>query len=86
MIFALMDANVGGTPVLGELLRTWSVPVAPLIALVIMLVLYLRGWWFARGREPRGYATLTFCCPPACLLRLYRPLQAGRHQRRQSWL
>jgi putative membrane protein len=48
MIFALMDADVGGTPVLGELLRTWSVPVAPLIALVIMLVLYLRGWWFAR--------------------------------------
>ena len=48
MIFALMDADVGSTPVLGELLRTWSVPVAPLIALVIMLVLYLRGWWFAR--------------------------------------
>ena len=48
MIFALMDADVGGTPVLGELLRTWSLPVVPLVALVIVLVLYLRGWWFAR--------------------------------------
>jgi putative membrane protein len=53
MIFALMDADVGGTPVLGELLRTWSVPVGPLIALVIVLALYLRGWWTARRTRER---------------------------------
>jgi putative membrane protein len=53
MIFALMDAEVGGTPVLGELLRTWSVPVGPLIALVIVLALYLRGWWTARRTRER---------------------------------
>jgi putative membrane protein len=53
MIFALMDADVGGTPVLGELLRTWSVPVGPLIALVIGLALYLRGWWTARRTRER---------------------------------
>jgi putative membrane protein len=48
MMLALMDADVGGTPVLSELLRTWSVPLEPLIVLLIMLVLYLRGWWIAR--------------------------------------
>ena len=29
---------------MGDLLRTWSLPLAPLITLSIALVLYLRGW------------------------------------------
>jgi putative membrane protein len=48
MILALMDAGVEGSPVLGELLRTWSVPTGPLIALTVALFVYLRGWWIAR--------------------------------------
>jgi len=48
MMLALMDADASGTPVLGELLRTWSVPLGPLIALAVALCLYLRGWSVAR--------------------------------------
>lgn len=48
MMLALMDADAGGAPVLGEFLRTWTVPVGPLIALLLALVVYLRGWREAR--------------------------------------
>lgn len=48
MIVALLDADGGGAPVLGNLLRMWSVPVVPLIGLLLALGLYLRGWHLAR--------------------------------------
>ena len=48
MMLTLIHADIGGTPALGELLQTWSMPVGPLIALVVALVLYLRGWRLAR--------------------------------------
>ena len=50
----LIDDGANGVPALGDLLRTWSLPMAPLITLSIALVLYLRGWMAARvtrGRE-----------------------------------
>jgi putative membrane protein len=50
----LIDDGANGVPVLGDLLRTWSLPLAPLITLAIALVLYVRGWNVARitrGRE-----------------------------------
>jgi putative membrane protein len=43
-----MNADGNGTPVVGELLRTWSAPLGPLIVLAVALVLYLRGWRVAR--------------------------------------
>ena len=52
-MFALVDADAGGTPVLGELLRTWSLPVGPLVALGLALVLYVRGWLLARKTRER---------------------------------
>jgi len=48
MMLTLIHADFGGPPALGELLQTWSMPVGPLIALVLALVLYLRGWRLAR--------------------------------------
>jgi putative membrane protein len=48
MLLAMMNADGNGTPVLGELLRTWSAPVGPLVGLAMALVLYLRGWRLAR--------------------------------------
>jgi putative membrane protein len=48
MMVALIDADAGGTPGLGQLLRIWSVPLVPLISLVLALILYLRGWRLAR--------------------------------------
>lgn len=48
MILVLFDADAGSAPVLSELLRTWSMPAGPLIALIITLILYLRGWLIAR--------------------------------------
>jgi putative membrane protein len=50
----LIDDGANGVPALGNLLRTWSLPLAPLITLAIALVLYVRGWNVARitrGRE-----------------------------------
>jgi len=48
MLLVMMSADGNGTPVLGELLRTWSAPLGPLIVLAVALVLYLRGWRVAR--------------------------------------
>lgn len=48
MMLALIDADAGGKPVLGELLRTWSAPLVPMIGLLVALILYLRGWLVAR--------------------------------------
>lgn len=53
MMLALLDPDAGGVPMLGDLLRTWSLPVSPLITLVIVLVLYLRGWRSARRTRER---------------------------------
>ena len=50
----LIDGGANGVPTLGDLLRTWSLPLTPLIALSIALILYARGWNAARvtrGRE-----------------------------------
>lgn len=48
MMLVLIDADAGAAPVLGELLRTWSAPIGPLIVLTAALILYLRGWRLAR--------------------------------------
>lgn len=47
-LLAWIDADAGSTPVLGELLRTWSMPLIPLVSLAVGLALYLRGWRDAR--------------------------------------
>ncbi len=52
-MLAFLDADAGGTPVFGELLRTWSVPVIPLIGLLLVLGLYLRGWMLVRQTRER---------------------------------
>jgi cytochrome c oxidase assembly factor CtaG len=44
----LIDAGASGTLAMGNLLRTWSLPITPLITLSIALVLYVRGWRTAR--------------------------------------
>jgi cytochrome c oxidase assembly factor CtaG len=51
-LLALIDAEAGSTPVLGELLRTWSFPLAPLVSLSLALAIYLRGWSVARRTRP----------------------------------
>ena len=48
MIIAMINADSGDALGLGQLLRTWSVPIVPLVALVLALSLYLRGWRVAR--------------------------------------
>ena len=53
MMLALLDADAGSAPALSELLRTWTVPLGPLIALLIVLVLYVRGWRLARRTRER---------------------------------
>jgi len=51
-MLAFVDADAGSTPMLGELLRTWSFPLIPLFSLTIALVLYLRGWHLAKRTRP----------------------------------
>lgn len=52
MLLVLIDGNAGSTPVLGELLRTWSVPLVPLVSLSLAVTIYLRGWLAARRTRP----------------------------------
>ena len=50
-------------PTIGVLLRCWSVPRLPLIAIVVVMVLYLRGWMAARithGRELQAWRATCF--------------------------
>jgi putative membrane protein len=54
MCLMWIDDSAIGEPLLGALLRAWSLPLVPLVSLSLTLVLYLRGWRAARvtrGRE-----------------------------------
>jgi putative membrane protein len=66
MMFAFIDADAGGgAPVVACLLRTWSVPIGPLIVMAVALVLYLRGWRVARKtreRELPAWRAVSFGC------------------------
>jgi cytochrome c oxidase assembly factor CtaG len=59
---ALISADLGSTPVLSELLRSWSFPLLPLVSLLLALVLYLRGWWSARRTRPAELPTWRAAC------------------------
>ena len=52
MMVALTDVDAGGTPVLGELLRTWSFPIVPLVSLSLATVIYLCGWSATNRTRP----------------------------------
>ena len=52
-LLALIEAETSGTPVLGELLRDWSLPIVPLTTLALALIVYLRGWRAARVTRSR---------------------------------
>src|ERR1700759_5010927 len=63
MCVMLIDDGANSVPALEDLLRSWSVPMAPLISLSIALVLYLRGWMAARvkrGRELPAWRAASF--------------------------
>jgi cytochrome c oxidase assembly factor CtaG len=63
LCLVLIDEGASGTPTMGELLRTWSFPLAPLITLPVAMVLYLRGWRAARvtrGRELQAWRAACF--------------------------
>lgn len=59
----LIDDGSNALPALGDVLRTWSLPLAPLIMLSLALVLYVRGWNLARitrGREMPAWRAVCF--------------------------
>ncbi len=63
MCLMWIDDGASRVPVLEDLLRTWSLPLAPLVSLSIVLVLYLRGWMKAhvtRGRELPTWRAASF--------------------------
>jgi putative membrane protein len=49
----LIDVGGPNQPLMSDLLRTWSLPVVPLLALSVASALYLRGWTKARVTRPR---------------------------------
>ena len=51
-LLVLINVDAGSTPVMAELLRTWSFPLIPLVSVVLAWVLYLRGWRLARRTRP----------------------------------
>ena len=67
----LIDADANNVTALGELLRTWSLPPAPLITLSIALVLYVRGWSVARVTRGRELPTWRAMCFVAGIVALW---------------
>lgn len=51
-LLMLIDADGRGTATISELVRVWSLPLIPLVSLSLALVVYLRGWWFAKRTRP----------------------------------
>ena len=70
----LIDDGANSVPALGDLLRSWSVPLAPLISLSIALVLYLRGWMAARVTRGRELPPWRAACFVAGLMMLWMAL------------
>jgi len=58
----MIDAGANGVPLLGDLLRTWSLPLAPLMTLSIALILYMRGWRAARVTRERELPVWRAAC------------------------
>ena len=52
-LFAIVEAETNGTPVLSELLRQWSAPLLPLVSLTLALFVYFAGWMQARRTRSR---------------------------------
>ncbi len=74
MCLMLIDDGVNGVPALGDVLRTWSLPLAPLITLSIALVLYMRGWNVARVTRKRELPMWRAMCFVAGVVSLWMAL------------
>ena len=61
-LLAFIDADAGSAPALGELLRTWSLPMLPLVSISLALALYLRGWWLVKRTRPDELPTWRVAC------------------------
>ena len=70
----MIDAGANGVPLLRDLLRTWSLPLAPLITLSIALILYMRGWNAARVTRERELPVWRAACFVAGLASLWGAL------------
>jgi putative membrane protein len=71
MCMMLIDDGAAAVPALGDLLRSWSLPLAPLITLSIALVLYLRGWSAARVTRDRELPVWRAACFVVGLIALW---------------
>jgi putative membrane protein len=74
MWLMLIDDGGNGVTALGDLLRMWSLPLAPLITLSIALVLYVRGWSVARVTRDRELPTWRAMCFVAGVVSLWMAL------------
>ncbi len=70
----MIDAGVSAAPLLGDLLRTWSLPLAPLMTLSIALILYVRGWSAARITRERELPVWRAACFMAGVVSLWGAL------------
>jgi putative membrane protein len=70
----MIDAGANGVPLLRDLLRTWSLPLAPLITLSIALILYMRGWNAARVTRDRELPMWRAACFVAGVFSLWGAL------------
>jgi putative membrane protein len=74
MCMMLIDDGANAVPALGDLLRSWSIPLAPLITLSIALALYLRGWRMARVTRDRELPAWRAACFVVGLISLWGAL------------
>ena len=66
-----IDNGASGAVELGELLRTWSLPLVPLSSLSAALILYLRGWRMVRVTRERELPTWRALCFVSGLISLW---------------
>ena len=71
MCLMWLDDGATGVPLIGELLRAWSLPLVPFVSLLVVLVLYLRGWMAARVTRERELPAWRACCFVAGLISLW---------------
>ena len=53
LLLALIDTDPNAAPALSELLRTWTFPLVPFVSLLLIAVIYFRGWAAMRKTRPR---------------------------------
>lgn len=69
--YAILDVELTAASTQDDVLRAWSLPLVPFIAVSVTALLYLRGWFLARRTRPNELPTWRAWCFMAGLVSLW---------------